>query len=145
MKPFNLERALAGDEVVDKDGRAEYGNFYIFKETGLIAFEIRYPNRLWILGQAETESDAALEDLRMKPRTIKVNGFEIEAGESGDLATNQVYYMPAIDRRDCLDEVVWCHDSDDAMCLKRGLVHLTEGNAIAHAKAMLGIDPKDSQ
>jgi len=35
LKPFNLERALAGEKVVDEQGR-EYKEFYLFKEIASV-------------------------------------------------------------------------------------------------------------
>lgn len=36
---------------------------------------------------------------------------------------------------------VWCGDVCDTRWLPRGILHSTKEAAVAHAKAMLGIDP----
>lgn len=78
------------------------------------------------------------EDFRLKPRTITVNGREIVAGE---VETPHGKYFTADPMQyDYFMEYTWTDQDCDSRFLERGLVHLTKENAIAHAKAMLGID-----
>jgi len=82
---------------------------------------------------------------RVKPKTILVNGFEVpepmrEAPDDG-----AKYFIPSINN-DCFVGYHNFHgDRCDKRWLSRGLVHSTKSAAIAHAKAMLGIDPKDGE
>ena len=78
-------------------------------------------------------------EFRLKPRTITVNGREIVAGM--DVEPSQFYWVVDITNEDpmCV-EGTWGGSEREYIWLRRGLVHLTKENAIAHAKAMLGID-----
>lgn len=77
-------------------------------------------------------------EFRLKPRTITVNGREIVAGES---EVPKGGYFTANPMSDAFYSATnWRDDYIDRRMLERGLVHLTKENAIAHAKAMLGID-----
>ena len=83
---------------------------------------------------------------RIKPKTINVNGFEIVAGESEPPEYDCRYFTPYLQDTDLFTAHKWdITDYIDKHLLKHGLVHLTEENAIAHAKAMLGIDPKSGE
>lgn len=81
-------------------------------------------------------------EYRIKQRTIMVNGFEVpepmrEAPKEG------VHFWAAQFENDCMVEV-YDYDSSDnhsKRYLKLGLCHTTKKAAVAHAKAMLGIDP----
>ena len=79
-------------------------------------------------------------EFRLKPRTITVNGREIVEPERKALEDDQAYWVPSIAREELQSQANWAGDAFDLRCLERGLVHLTKENAIAHAKAMLGID-----
>lgn len=57
------------------------------------------------------------------------------------LADGTEYYIPNINRTDIqCGSYCWCDDGFDRVMLQRGMVHLTEEAAIAHAKAMIGLD-----
>lgn len=79
-------------------------------------------------------------EFRLKPRTITVNGREIVAGETAAPELRSTYWSPWFSKDELVCVVRWSDDGVDKNFLKRGLVHLTKENAIAHAKAMLGID-----
>ena len=79
---------------------------------------------------------------RIKPKTINVNGFEIAAGEKGGLKDGDLYFVPCPHFESRFVSSIWRDFKSGNHLLKDGLVHLTKENAIAHAKAMLGIDPK---
>jgi hypothetical protein len=83
---------------------------------------------------------------RTKPKTILVNGFEVPepmrvAPESG----RRHYHIPAIDDELFYLSFAWRGTTGEEMWLSRGLCHSTKEAAIAHAKAMLGVDPKDGE
>ena len=78
---------------------------------------------------------------RIKPRTITVNGFEVpepmrEAPEIGSR-----YWIATTTGQTLAGDAVWNADIADLLWLSRGICHYTKEAAIAHAKAMLGIDP----
>lgn len=77
-------------------------------------------------------------EFRIKPRTITVNGREVQAGET--VAPTGDYFVTALHVSTYVSAETWKGEDFDKLCLERGLVHLTKEAAIAHAKAMLNID-----
>lgn len=78
---------------------------------------------------------------RRKPKTIKVNGFDVPEPCKVALDNDKRYYFPAFQNSDLCDWYDWEGDNNDYYMLSVGIVHLTPEAAIIHAKAMLGIDP----
>lgn len=79
-------------------------------------------------------------EFRLKPRTITVNGREINAPEIDRPKDGVVYWIPSMFTEYFATGNHWNGSINELLWLRRGLVHLTKENAIAHAKAMLGID-----
>jgi len=79
-------------------------------------------------------------EFRIKPRTITVNGREIVAGEREALQPDECYCVADPTACEYFVSYRWSAHPLNLDHLSRGLVHLTKENAIAHAKAMLGID-----
>ena len=75
-------------------------------------------------------------------KTIVVNGFEVPAPITCPPEKGADYYVSALtdDAYHC--QWIWQGDMTDRLALERGLAHTTEEAAVAHAKAMLGIDPE---
>lgn len=101
----------------------------------------------WFLAdECEIDDPAFHMDLdeyeyRIKPRTITVNCFEVpepmrDAPEAGD-----VYYAAELGCAEFYSRERWDGHAADSLWLSRGICHSTKESAIAHAKAMLGIDP----
>lgn len=82
---------------------------------------------------------------RIKPRTV--NGFEVPKAVLDILDDDQEYFVPSPSNYKLFDKCYWdTYNTDCTNHLLRGIVHLTKEAAIAHAKAMVGIDPsKDSE
>lgn len=78
---------------------------------------------------------------RVKPRTIKVNGFNVPEPMRDGLAIGDTYWIVYPSNKDMYDSFKWAGDETDVMRLSRGICHTTKEAAIAHVKAMLGIDP----
>jgi len=80
---------------------------------------------------------------RIKPRTIMVNGFEVLEPMRVEPCANSEYYLscPTLDAFATLFK--WGNLQTESLWLSRGLCHSTKEAAIAHAKAMLGIDPNE--
>ena len=76
-----------------------------------------------------------------EPKTIKVNGFDVSEPMRETPAEDTRYYLTSIHSVNYYEWAVWCGDVHDAQWLSRGILHSTSEAAIAHAKAMLGIDP----
>lgn len=145
--PFDLEKALAGEPVVTRNG---------FEVTKLTTFEIsRGVILVGVMGgdvQTWTKNGKWLEsgmtsdfDLFMKPKTRVINGFEVPAPESEPLKANDDYYFPDFISSESYGISTWCGDDFDKRLLKTRLVFLTKEDAIANAKAMLGIDPHGNE
>lgn len=75
------------------------------------------------------------------PKTIKVNGFDVPAPMSESPEDGAEYFIPSISNDDFVDNYHFHGDSYDKRWLSKGIAHSTKKSAIAHAKAMLGIDP----
>ena len=74
--------------------------------------------------------------------TISVNGFEVPAPITCPLEGGTNYYVPALTDDTYHYQWIWQGDMMDRLVLERGLAHTTEEAAVAHAKAMLCIDPE---
>lgn len=143
LKPFNLEAALAGEPVVTRDGQ-EVSQVTLFDCSGefpLIAvvndgvYSFTKQGRHYNCGQPSSL------DLFMKQKTHIVNGFEVPEPAKTPPKGFENYFVPSI-QDDCFYFVyIWTGDPTDKKCLERGLVFLNKEDAIANAKAMLGIDP----
>ena len=78
---------------------------------------------------------------RIKPRTITVNGFEVPEPMREAPTQGSEYFTPNITGDDLFSRAYWRNDAFDNRWLSRGICHYTKESAIAHTKAMLGIDP----
>lgn len=78
---------------------------------------------------------------RIKQKTIIVNSFQVIAGEKAELKAGEEYFLASPKDEDFHDFYTWEGDSHDRRWLERGLIHKTKENAIAHAVAMLGLNP----
>lgn len=81
-------------------------------------------------------------DYRRKSKTIKVNGFDVpeplkEITDGATVWLAFCHHEEFADWYAYTPRSNWLH-----YCLKRGLIHATKEAAVAHAKAMLGIDPE---
>ena len=78
---------------------------------------------------------------REKHSTFKVNGFVIPEPETNEPDANTIFYTPDIIATCMVRVDIWGRTHDDLSALRRGLLHLSERNAVMHAKALLGINP----
>jgi len=87
-------------------------------------------------------------ELLIKPQTITVNGFEIEA-PIDNMPTDEIniYSVSFCNSAfyDVMRRSLVGNCNLFTMLISRGVCHLTKENAIAHAKAMLGIDPEGDE
>lgn len=152
MKPFNLEKALAGEPVKLRNGykafvlkkldNPVYGNpiligYYInkFQRENTIDwsvsgsyFEDCEEDMLDIVGMWED----------LKP-TIKIGGIDVPEPEREPCKNGEVYYIPALQWSDLVAGYAWDGGGCDIRYLKRGLVHKTEEAAQQHARALLAL------
>ena len=77
-----------------------------------------------------------------EPKTIKVNGFDVPEPMREAPARCTAYYLACPTDSEYYNYVRWSSgDLQERHWLSRGMLHSTKEAAIAHAKAMLGIDP----
>lgn len=83
--------------------------------------------------------DVRLDDLTWtKPvTTIKVNGHDVPTPKRVAPPSGTMYWVPLMTASEPCVIYRWANDDFDARSLARGLVHLTEEAAVAHAKALL--------
>lgn len=78
---------------------------------------------------------------RVKPKMILVNGFEVPEPMRVKTTCKTEYFVASVRNDGYFEQYCWFDDSSDKKWLSRGICHTTKEAAIAHAKAMLGIDP----
>lgn len=76
---------------------------------------------------------------RLATETITVNGVKVPKPESKPLAKGKRYYIAILHYTEFCGIYTWGDDAGDRIYLSRGLIHLTEEAAVAHAKAMLEV------
>jgi hypothetical protein len=81
-------------------------------------------------------------EFRRKQKTIKVNGFDVPEPVSKDAYPNELstVFWPYLTYESLWDSAM-PSNTEAKLAVQRGIAHLAKENAIAHAKAMLGIDP----
>ena len=76
-------------------------------------------------------------EYRRKPKTITVNGIEVPEPIREEPKVGEKYFLVSLTAFTLVTSNPWVNDKYDQQWLNRGLVHLTEEAAIAHAKALL--------
>lgn len=76
-----------------------------------------------------------------EPKTIKVNGFDVPEPMREAPARGAVYFIALPNAQNYYQGHLWDAFPVETFWLSRGLLHSTQEAAVAHAKAMLGIDP----
>ena len=81
--------------------------------------------------------------IRRKPQHIMVNGFKVPKPLDSSTAPNSLgtVFWPFLTYESLWDSAVSAKNSESMLAIQRGCAHSTREAAIAHAKAMLGIDP----
>lgn len=145
--PFNLEAALAGEPVVTRDRLEDVTQLTTFETSrGVILVGVMAGNvQTWTKNGEFHESGKISDyDLFMKPKTRVINGFDVPAPESEPLDEGGKYYVVDVNSRLFCEKYTWSGSTVDTLWLKRGLVFLAKKDAIANAKAMVGINPYES-
>lgn len=78
-------------------------------------------------------------------KTIVVNGFEVLAPITCPPEMGADYYVVDIMDKEYYRLWTWCDHFIDKLALERDLIHPTKEAAVAHAKAILGIDPESGR
>lgn len=110
----------------------------------LSEFEVSRNQVFWgALGEYQISSlDAYDLYIRRKPQHIIVNGFKVP--KPLDVMPNhrKQLFVPMVSSETFLSTSTGPDSSWANVMLDRGILHSTQEAAVAHAKAMLGIDPK---
>jgi hypothetical protein len=159
IKPFNLEAALAGEPVMLRNGNKAFVRHHEteqevaddFRIWGVVTFgwgectvtswtvhgEKTFANSLSIAIQRGYD----IVGMYPTSKTRIINGFEVPAPHHEELKVGDWYFRPILIYDEFCEEERWSVGSYDLRLLERGLVFLNKEDAIANAKAMLGIDP----
>ncbi|AHK11825.1 hypothetical protein S349_35 [Shewanella sp. phage 3/49] len=78
----------------------------------------------------------------IKPKMMLVNGFEVPEPMRVKPDRHKIYYTPHILAPTLFSQETWFENNSHKTLFCKGICHSTKEAAIAHAKAMLGIDPK---
>lgn len=142
--PFNLEKALTGEPVVTRDGK-EVTQLTLFTVDSVYNLAgvvdgvlLRYTS------EGEYLRDEFHElDLLMKAKTRAVNGFEVPAPVTnpGNMEHGDTYYVAESSSTVWHVETFWTNDKLDKELMNRNLVFMNKEDAIANAKAMVGVNP----
>lgn len=150
LKPFDMQATLTGKAVMLRDGLKAYVRH---RETELSTKVdetlLGYVEGIgwwsWsACGKSCTASGESKYDIiGMYPETRIINGFEVPVPETEELEYGTPYYLASPSLWHFHTRQSWVGDTSDKFWLARGLVFLIVEDAVATAKAMLGIDPNE--
>ena len=109
-----------------KDVEVKFGKHYKWEKV--------LPNRMLLEGLIDPE-----HQFRLSQETITIGDVSFPKPESKPLEVGTEYWIAhtAYSVYTTLCAYRWSNDPCDSMFLKRGLVHLSKENAVAHAKALI--------
>lgn len=106
------------------------------------SFINEYENKIVAIENDEGDCTCyIIECIKPIIKTIKVNGFDVPAPMSEAPEVGGMCFVASINNPVFFYSIYWETISCNKTALSRGLIHSTKSSAIAHAKAMLGIDP----
>lgn len=151
LKPFDLEAALKGEPVMLRDGQKAFVRHHetellVDYSTKMFGYTVRDGGSSFLSswdvdGRCFGKHLAHLDIIGMYPKTRIINGFEVPAPETAKPDYGTRYFSSSLSYMDMAVFHEWNDDDFDTRMLKRGIVFLSAEDAIANAKAMLGIDP----
>ena len=152
LKPFDLQAALKGEAVMLRGGCKAFVRHHETEQPIVLSLQLwgvkvekngGVELLTWSQSGDYLESGRTSADIiGMWPKTRAINGFKVPAPETEGLNEREAYYTPVFNNNCFYREEKWAKDSlFDLLLLKRGIVFLNAEDAIANAKAMLGIDP----
>lgn len=85
-----------------------------------------------------------LNEIRVKPATISINGFEVPEPVHQDLEHGQTYFYVNFEfgNGEAYSKDKWIGFYEDKQRLLAGIIHLTEEAASRHAEALLSFTQK---
>lgn len=147
LKPFDLQAALSGEPVMLRDGSKAFvrhleTEITILNNFTLIGVIEGHPFYLsWTPEGACEEYENDFDIIGMYPKTHIINGFEVPAPETIKPDNGIEIYLPSPIAEYLYRIDFWDSHYTDKIRLERGLVFLNKEDAIANAKALLGINP----
>lgn len=100
-------------------------------------------NEWWEPSDALGYINSGKHEFRVKPETITINGHEVPCPVREPLEVGTKYWLAGPNRPEIAEYFTWRNQQMDEIWLKRGLIHLTEEAAIAHAEALLSFTRSD--
>ena len=144
LKPFDLEKALAGEPVVTRQGE-EVTQLTLFKTNSIYTLAGVVDGELlrFTPSGEYLRNEPHYLDLFMKAKTRMVNGFEVPIPVTNpeNMKYGDTYYGADNTDLDWYFESVWSNDVLDKVWIARNLVFMNKEDAIANAKAMAGVNP----
>lgn len=150
IKPFDLQAALNGEPVMLRDGRKAFVRHHetelnvavVFRLTGFVLSKDESISPINWSRHGEHGGKLDEQDIiSMYPKTRIINGFEVPAPEVVEPNRGDLYFVARPSFKDFYESYTWRNDSVDTRYMERGLAFLTEEDAIANSKAMVGINP----
>lgn len=149
LKPFNLQKALSGKAVKLRNGEKAYVRHYeselpVSDSQELFGYRANGKRITWGLkgNFFPDSSESSLDIMGMYLETHFINGYEVPAPEASPPGLGMACYVPSILSAYLYEKVIYGRVEDTLeRWLSRGLVFLDKEDAIATAKAMLGIHP----
>lgn len=152
LKPFDLQAALKGEPVMLRNGNKAFVRHH---ETEIMVGDHWQIWGVRMIKDGSIELVAWAKDgcygmdgdvsgldiVGMYPKTHIINGFEVPAPVVEEPNEGDMYFTANILEAEFYEEERWSVGSYDLRLLERGLVFLNKEDAIANAKAMLGINP----
>jgi len=90
----------------------------------------------------DIRSKASVKNIRIKPRTLSINGVEFPEPCRTEPAYNQEYWIPAASNDTQAISLFWTGCYFDIHFFRNGFVHLTSEAAAKHCHAMCEVTRK---
>lgn len=138
--PFNLTDALAGSPIVTRQGKLVKFIAYVpearvanQRVLFLVEGQIRSVDSTGVW----SDSVESPNDLFMLEQTNNLNGFSYPSPLTEPPSFSTIVYITDISSSDFCFDITWTGEEYDVDVLNRGIVHLTQDNAVAHAQAII--------
>lgn len=106
--------------------------------------EWKLPNKDWKVCENPLHFiDDSYVEFRIKSETLIINGHEVPCPVLEALEDGREYWYVSTTSKDTAVKCRWSDHTFDKVLIKRGLIHLTEEAAIAHAEALLSFTRSD--
>lgn len=139
MKSFNLKEALTGKPVLFGGHKVNHLTLDLCCKKLWVGTDIHKPFSTPV-DLEKMELEYVPHGLEMQEDFIVVNGFKVPAPVTRPLQKGDRYYVPDLKYSNYTLAITWGRNPEsDECCFSRGLVYLSQDNAVIRAKALLGI------